>query len=208
MSNLYIIDHPLVQNKMALLRNKNTNSKEFREVVGEVASLIFYEATKSLPLKPVQVETPLGTADCNVLESEIGLVPILRAGIGMADSIIKLIPNAKIGHIGLYRDPNTFQPIEYYCKLPKSDENMEIIVLDPMLATGGSASAAIQFIKERGFKNIKYLCLIVTPEGVKRIQADHPDVDVYAAAMDRVLNEEGYIVPGLGDAGDRIFGTK
>ena len=155
MSSLYIIDHPLVQNKMALLRNKNTNSKEFREVVGEVASLIFYEATKSLPLKDVQVETPLGTAECKVLESEIGLVPILRAGIGMADSSIKRVPNAKIGHIGLYRDPKTFQPIEYYCKLPKSDENMEIIVLDPMLATGGSASAAIQFIKERGFKNIK-----------------------------------------------------
>lgn len=208
MSNFFVIDHPLVQNKMAMLRNRNTNSKEFRELVGEIASLICYEATKSLPLKEVEVETPLGTARCKVLENEMVLVPILRAGIGMTDAIINLIPNAKVGHIGLYRDPSTFQPIEYFCKLPKAEEDMELFVLEPMLATGGSASAAIQFIKERNFKNIKYICLIAAPEGVKKLQAEHPDVDIYCAAFDRVLNEEGYIVPGLGDVGDRIFGTK
>lgn len=208
MSNFYVIDHPLVQNKVAMLRNKNTNSKEFREIVGEIASLICYEATKSLPLKDVQVETPLGTAEGKVLKEDIVLVPILRAGIGMVDAIIRLIPNAKVGHIGLYRDPETFHPVEYFCKLPEAEEGMEVFVLDPMLATGGSASAAIQFIKERNFKNIKYVCLIAAPDGVKRLQADHPDVDIYTAAFDRVLDENGYIVPGLGDAGDRIFGTK
>lgn len=208
MSNLYVIEHPLVQNKVAMLRNKNTKSKEFREIVGEIASLICYEATKSLPLKDVEVETPLGVAEGKVLKDDIVLVPILRAGIGMVDAIIRLIPNAKVGHIGLYRDPNTFRPVEYFCKLPNAEEGMEVFVLDPMLATGGSASAAIQFIKERSFKNIKYVCLIAAPDGVKRLQADHPDVDIYTAAFDRVLDENGYIVPGLGDAGDRIFGTK
>lgn len=208
MSNFYVVEHPLVQNKLAMLRDKNTNSKEFRELVGEISSLICYEATKSLPLKDVTVETPLGTAESKVLEREMVLVPILRAGIGMVDTIIKLIPNARVGHIGLYRDPNTFQPIEYFCKLPKCDGDMELIVLEPMLATGGSASAAIQFIKERNFKNIKYICLIAAPEGIRRLQTDHPDVDIYAAGLDRVLNEQGFIVPGLGDVGDRIFGTK
>ncbi len=208
MSEFYVIEHPLVQNKMAMLRNKETNSKEFRELVGEIASLICYEAAKTLPLKNVEVETPLGTAQCKELETQMVLVPILRAGIGMTDAVIKLIPNAKVGHIGLYRDPNTFQPIEYFCKLPNAEDDMELFVLEPMLATGGSASAAISFIKERNFKNIKYICLVAAPDGVKRLQSEHPDVDIYAAAFDRVLNEQGFIVPGLGDVGDRIFGTK
>ena len=208
MSEFYVIEHPLVQNKMAMLRNKETNSKEFRELVGEIASLICYEAAKTLPLKNVEVETPLGTAQCKELETQMVLVPILRAGIGMTDAVIKLIPNAKVGHIGLYRDPNTFQPIEYFCKLPNAEDDMELFVLQPMLATGGSASAAISFIKERNFKNIKYICLVAAPDGVKRLQSEHPDVDIYAAAFDRVLNEQGFIVPGLGDVGDRIFGTK
>ena len=208
MSNLYVIDHPLVQNKVTMLRDLNTNNKEFREVVGEIASLICYEATKSLPLKNITVTSPLGEAEGQVLANEIGIVPILRAGIGMVDGIISLIPNAKVGHIGLYRDPDTLMPIEYFCKLPDRAEDMEIFVLDPMLATGGTASAAIQFLKERNVKSIKYICLIAAPDGIKKLQEDHPDVDIYTAAIDRCLNDDGYIVPGLGDAGDRIFGTK
>lgn len=208
MSNLYVIDHPLVQNKVTMLRDLNTNNKEFREVVGEIASLICYEATKSLPLKSITVTSPLGEAEGQVLANEIGIVPILRAGIGMVDGIISLIPNAKVGHIGLYRDPDTLMPIEYFCKLPDRAEDMEIFVLDPMLATGGTASAAIQFLKERNVKSIKYICLIAAPDGIKKLQEDHPDVDIYTAAIDRCLNDDGYIVPGLGDAGDRIFGTK
>ena len=208
MSNLYVIDHPLVQNKVTMLRDLNTNNKEFREVVGEIASLICYEATKSLPLKNITVNSPLGEAEGQVLANEIGIIPILRAGIGMVDGIISLIPNAKVGHIGLYRDPDTLMPIEYFCKLPDHAEDMEIFVLDPMLATGGTASAAIQFLKERNVKSIKYICLIAAPDGIKKLQEDHPDVDIYTAAIDRCLNDDGYIVPGLGDAGDRIFGTK
>lgn len=208
MSNLYVIDHPLVQNKISMLRNIETNNKEFREIVGEIASLICYEATKALPLKDVEIETPLGKTDGKILAAEVGVVPILRAGIGMVDGIINLIPTAKVGHIGLYRDPDTLRPVEYFCKLPESTEDMVIFVLDPMLATGGTASAAIQFLKERNIKNINYICLIAAPDGIKKLQQDHPDVDIYTASLDRGLNDAGYILPGLGDAGDRIFGTK
>ena len=193
MSDLFIIDHPLVQSKLALLRDKNTNNKEFRELVSEVSGLLAYEATRDMEVKTENIETPL---------------PILRAGIGMVDGIVNLIPNARVGHIGLYRDPNTLMPIEYYCKLPEYSDNIEMFVLEPMMATGGTASAAVQFLKERNFKNIKYICLICTPDGVQKLQADHPDVDVYAAAMDRTISEDGFIIPGLGDAGDRMFGTK
>lgn len=208
MSNLFIIEHPLVQSKMALLRDKNTNNKEFRELVSEISGFLAYEATKDMTLAEVDIETPLAPTKAKTLDKEIGVVPILRAGIGMVDGILRLIPNAKIGHIGLYRDPNTFMPIEYYCKLPKQSDDIEMFVLEPMMATGGTASAAVSFLKERGFKNIKYICLICTPDGIKRMQEDHPDVDVYGAAIDRAINENGYIEPGLGDAGDRMFGTK
>lgn len=208
MSKLYVIEHPLVQSKLARLRNIETNNKEFRELVSEISTLLCYEATRDMSVEDIDVTTPLGEAKCKTLDLDIGIVPILRGGLGMVDGIVSLIPNAKIGHIGLYRDPNTFQPIEYYCKLPEDVENLEIFVLEPMMATGGTASAAIQFLKERKAKNIKYICLICTPEGVKKLQDDHPDVDVYAVAMDRVINKDGYIVPGLGDAGNRMFGTK
>lgn len=207
MSNLCIVEHPLVQSKLAHLRNKETNNKEFRELVSEISALLFYEATKDMAVKSVKVTTPRGEAECKVLDNEIGIVPILRGGLGMVEGIVDLMPNAKIGHIGLYRDPNTFMPIEYYCKLPEG-EDIEMFVLEPMMATGGTSSAAIQFLKERNVKKIKYICLICTPDGVKRLQEDHPDVDVYAAALDRAISEDGYIVPGLGDAGDRMFGTK
>ena len=208
MSNLYVIEHPLVQSKLARLRNKDTNNKEFRELVREISSLLCYEATRDMTTKDVKVETSLGVADGKVMDLDLGIVPILRAGIGMVDGMVDLVPNARIGHIGLYRDPNTFMPIEYYCKLPDNVENLEIFVLEPMMATGGTASAAIQFLKERNAKNIKYMCLICTPDGVKKLQDEHPDVDVYCAAMDRQISKDGYIVPGLGDAGDRMFGTK
>lgn len=208
MSELYVIEHPLVQTKLARLRNKDTNNKEFRELMGEISTLLCYEATRDMAKKEVDVETPLGTARCEVADLDIGVVTILRAGIGMADGLLSLAPNAKVGHIGIYRDPNTFMPIEYYCKLPSDIENLEVFVLEPMTATGGTASAAIQFLKERNAKNIKYICLICTPDGVKKLQEDHPDVDVYCAALDRQISDEGYIVPGLGDAGDRMFGTK
>lgn len=208
MSNLYVIEHPLVQSKLARLRNKDTNNKEFRELVREISSLLCYEATRDMTTKDVKIETSLGVADGKVMDLDLGIVPILRAGIGMVDGMVDLVPNARIGHIGLYRDPNTFMPIEYYCKLPDNVENLEIFVLEPMMATGGTASAAIQFLKERNAKNIKYMCLICTPDGVKKLQDEHPDVDVYCAAMDRQISEDGYIVPGLGDAGDRMFGTK
>lgn len=207
MSNLCIVEHPLVQNKLAHLRNKDTNNKEFRELVKEISALLFYEAAKDLSLKEVDVTTPKGEARCRVLDKEIGIVPILRSGLGMVEGIVDLMPNAKVGHIGLYRDPNTFMPIEYYCKLPEGDD-IEMYVIEPMMATGGTASAAIQFLKERNFKDISYICLICTPDGVKKLQKEHPDVDVYAAAIDRAISEDGYIVPGLGDASDRMFGTK
>lgn len=208
MSNLYVIDHPLVQNKITMLRNSATNNKEFREIVGEIASLICYEATKQLPLKNVVVSSPLGEAEGKILATEVGVVPILRAGIGMVEGIMSLIPNAKVGHIGLYRDPETLMPVEYFCKLPNNAEDMEIFVIDPMLATGGTSTAAIQFLKERNVKNITFICIIAAPEGVKKLQAAHPDVDIYTASLDRCLDEHGYIIPGLGDAGDRIYGTK
>lgn len=208
MSNLYILEHPMIQSKISLIRNKNTGDKEFRELFAELASLICYEATKDLPVEDIEIETPLAKCIGKTLKNKIGIVPILRAGIGMAEGVLNLIPNAKVGHIGLYRDPNTLNPVEYFCKLPVDADQCEILLLDPMLATGGTASAAIQFLKERGIEKIKFLCLVSAPEGVKKIQNDHPDVDIYTAALDECLNEHGYIVPGIGDAGDRLYGTK
>lgn len=208
MSRLIIIDHPLIKNKISLLRNKNTGNKEFRELVEEIATLICYEATRDVPLVEINIDTPLGKTIVPMSEKKFGVVPILRAGIGMANGILRFIPNAKVGHIGLYRNPETLQPVEYYCKLPVDSEEREIFLTDPMLATGGTASAAIKFLKDRNVKNIKLLCLISTPEGVKKVNYEHPDVDIYTAAHDQKLNDHGYIIPGLGDAGDRLFGTK
>ena len=209
MSNVYVLDHPLIQHKLAILRSKRTPVKEFRELVSEISGLMCYEATRNLPLKEVQVETPICTATCRVLAGKkLAIVPILRAGLGMVDKMVDLIPSAKIGHIGLYRDPETHLPVEYYCKLPEDIENREVFVVDPMLATGGSAIAAIDFLKKRGCKHIIMMNIIGCPEGVKAVQEAHPDVDIYLASLDEKLNEHAYIVPGLGDAGDRIFGTK
>ncbi len=209
MQNVFVFDHPLIQHKVSLLRDKNTNTKEFRELVSEIAMLMGYEVTRNLPLKEVEIETPIGIAKTNIISGKkLGIVPILRAGLGMVDGMLKLVPMAKVGHIGLYRDPETLQPVEYYCKLPVDAQEREIVVVDPMLATGGSASAAIQFIKDRGVKNIKLMCLIAAKKGIERMTNDHPDVEIYCAAVDEVLNDHAYIVPGLGDAGDRLFGTK
>ena len=209
MSNVYVLDHPLIQHKLAILRSKRTPVKEFRELVSEISGLMCYEATRNLPLKEVQVETPICTATCRVLAGKkLAIVPILRAGLGMVDKMVDLIPSAKIGHIGLYRDPETHLPVEYYCKLPEDIENREVFVVDPMLATGGSAIAAIDFLKKRGCKHIIMMNIIGCPEGVTAVQEAHPDVDIYLASLDEKLNEHAYIVPGLGDAGDRIFGTK
>ncbi len=209
MKNVFIFDHPLIQHKISLLRDKNTNTKEFRELVSEIAMLMGYEVTRNMPLKEVEIETPVGIAKTNVISGKkLGIVPILRAGLGMVDGMIRLLPMAKVGHIGLYRDPETLQPVEYYCKLPVDASEREIVILDPMLATGGSASAAISFIKERGVSSIKLMCLIAAQAGIDRINNDHPDVEIYCASVDEVLNDHGYIVPGLGDAGDRLFGTK
>ena len=209
MANVYVLDHPLIQHKLAILRSKDTPVKEFRELVGEIASLMCYEATRNLPTKEVQVETPITTATCRMLAGKkMAIVPILRAGLGMVDSMVGLIPSAKIGHIGLYRDPETHKPVEYYCKLPDDIGNRQVFVVDPMLATGGSAIAAIDFLKQHGCKQIIMMNIIGCPEGVKAVTAAHPDVDIYLAAMDEKLNANAYIVPGLGDAGDRIFGTK
>lgn len=209
MENVFVFDHPLIQHKISLLRDKNTNTKEFRELVSEIAMLMGYEVTRNMPLKEVEIETPIGTAKTKIISGKkLGIIPILRAGLGMVDGMLRLIPMAKVGHIGLYRDPESLEPVEYYCKLPVDVEEREIVVLDPMLATGGSASAAIQFIKNRGVKNIKLMCLIAAKAGIERIQKDHPDVDIYCAAVDEILNDHAYIVPGLGDAGDRLFGTK
>jgi len=208
MGKLFVSEHPLVQNKMAMLRNKNTGTKEFKELIGEIAMLLLYEATRDLQLKDVDVETPIDVAHCKVLAQKLSIVPILRAGIGMTDGVHALIPNARIGHIGLYRDPETLKPVEYYCKLPIDVEESIVLLTDPMLATGGTAEAAIGFLKDRGVKKIIMLCILAAPDGVKLLQETHPDVDIYAAAFDPVLNDHGYIVPGLGDAGDRIFGTK
>ena len=209
MSKVHVMDHPLIQHKVSLMRDKETGSKEFRELLNEISMLMAYEVTRDLPLKTVEIETPICTAQTKVIAGKkLAIVPILRAGLGMVEGIMSLVPAAKVGHIGLYRDPNTLEPVEYYCKLPADAEEREILLLDPMLATGGSASAAIRFLKKRGCQHIKLVNLIAAPEGVSRIQADHPDVDIYVAAMDEKLNDHGYIIPGLGDAGDRLFGTK
>jgi uracil phosphoribosyltransferase len=209
MSNVHIFDHPLIQHKLAILRRKETGVKEFREIVGEIAMLMCYDATRDLNTVEVEIETPVAKAVVRELSGKkLAVVPILRAGLGMVDGMLALIPSAKVGHVGLYRDPETLEPVEYYCKLPPDIEERDVFIVDPMLATGGSASAAIGFLKRRGVKNIKLLCIIAAPEGVKRITDDHPDVEVFCAALDKQLNDHGYIVPGLGDAGDRIFGTK
>ncbi len=209
MGTVHELKHPLIQHKLAILRNKNTGVKEFRELVGEIAALMCYEATRNLPTREVEVETPVAVAKCKVLAGKkLAIVPILRAGLGMVDTMVSLIPSAKIGHIGLYRDPETHMPVEYYCKLPDDIANRQVFVVDPMLATGGSAVAAIEFLKKRGCRNITMMNIIGCPEGVQTVQHSHPDVDIYLAAMDEKLNEHKYIIPGLGDAGDRIFGTK
>ncbi len=207
--NPFIMDHPLIQHKVSLMRDKTTGSKEFRELVSEIAMLMCYEATRDLPLKEVEIETPVAVARTNVITGrKVAFVPILRAGLGMVDGVLRLVPAAKVGHIGLYRDPETLAPVEYYCKLPGDIEEREVIVLDPMLATGGSAVDAISMIKKRGAMLIKFMCIIAAPEGLDVLHKAHPDVQIYAAAQDDHLNDHGYIVPGLGDAGDRIFGTK
>ena len=209
MAKVVVLDHPLVQHKLAILRSKNTSVKEFRELVSEISGLMCYEATRELPTKEVEVQTPLAVAKCRRLAGKkLAIIPILRAGLGMVDAMVDLIPSAKIGHIGLYRDPQTHQPVEYYCKLPEDIGNRQVFVVDPMLATGGSAVAAINFLKQHGCKNIIMMNIIAAPEGVKAVQEAHPDVDIYLAALDDKLNDHAYIVPGLGDAGDRIFGTK
>ena len=209
MGKLVVMDHPLIQHKMAMIRSKDTSAKDFRELINEVALLTAYEVTRDLPLEEIEIETPICKCKAKMMAGRmIAVVPILRAGLGMVDGILELVPAAKIGHIGVYRDPETHNPVEYYCKLPTDIEQREVIVVDPMLATGGSASAAIDFIKQRGSKRIKLMNLIAAPEGVARVQEDHPDVDIFVAAMDERLNENKYIVPGLGDAGDRLFGTK
>jgi uracil phosphoribosyltransferase len=209
MATVHVLDHPLIQHKLAILRNKNTGVKEFRELVGEIAGLMCYEATRNLPTMEVDVETPVAIAKCRMLAGKkLAIVPVLRAGLGMVDNMVALIPSAKIGHIGLYRDPDTHLPVEYYCKLPEDIESRVVFVVDPMLATGGSAVAAIDFLKKHGCKNIIMMNIIGCPEGIKRVLEAHPDVDIYMAACDERLNEHKYIIPGLGDAGDRIFGTK
>ncbi|NLP35439.1 MAG: uracil phosphoribosyltransferase [Clostridiales bacterium] len=209
MANVTIMDHPLIQHKIGIMRRKTTSTKEFRDLVSEVAMLICYEATRNLPLTDIEVETPLCTTKVREIEGKkLCIVPILRAGLHMADGMLNLIPNAKVGHVGLYRNEETLEPVEYFCKLPQDAANREIYVVDPMLATGGSAEAAITILKKRGIKKIHFLCLIAAPEGVERLQKAHPDVDIFIGNMDERLTENGYILPGLGDAGDRIYGTK
>ncbi len=206
---VHVLDHPLIAHKLAILRDKTTGTKEFRALIGEIAGLMCYEATRELPTEEVEVQTPVATAKCRVLSGKkLAIVPVLRAGLGMVDSMVSLIPSAKIGHIGLYRDPETHLPVEYYCKLPEDIDQRVVFVVDPMLATGGSAVAAIDFLKARGCKNIVMMNIIGCPEGIKAVQEAHPDVELYLAAQDEKLNDHAYIVPGLGDAGDRIFGTK
>ncbi len=207
--NVMVFDHPLIQHKISLMRDKHTTTKEFRELASEVAMLMTYEVTRDLPLREVEIETPVAMARTKVLDGKkVAIVPILRAGLGMVDGMLNLMPMAKVGHIGLYRDPETLQPVEYYCKLPEDITNRDVILLDPMLATGGSAVAAIQFLKDRGIHSIKFMCIIAAPEGVEAIHTAHPDVPIFCAALDEKLNDHAYIVPGLGDAGDRLFGTK
>lgn len=209
MSKTIIMDHPLIQHKIGYIRRKDTGTKDFRQTISEIAMLICYEATRELQLEKVEIETPICVTDAKQLKGKkMAVVPILRAGLGMVDGILDLIPAAKVGHIGLYRDPETLEPVEYYCKLPADSAEREVFVVDPMLATGGSCVAAIKLLKEKGCKNIHFMCIIAAPEGIARMQKEHPDVDMYVGSLDERLNEHGYIVPGLGDAGDRIFGTK
>ena len=209
MATVHVLDHPLIQHKLAILRHKDTGVKEFRELVSEIAGLMCYEATRNLPTEEVDVPTPIAVAKCRMLSGKkLAIIPILRAGLGMVDSMVDMIPSAKIGHIGLYRDPETHLPVEYYCKLPGDIGNRQVFVVDPMLATGGSAVAAIDFLKQHGCKSIVMMNIISVPEGIEAVQKAHPDVEIYVAAVDEKLNEHAYIVPGLGDAGDRIFGTK
>ncbi len=209
MSKVVIMDHPLIQHKIGLIRRKETGTKDFRQAIGEIAMLICFEATRGLQLQDVEIETPICKATVKELKGrKMAIVPILRAGLGMVDGVLELIPAAKVGHIGLYRDPETLKPVEYYCKLPADCAEREVFVVDPMLATGGSSVAAIQMLKDKGCKKIHFMCIIAAPEGVKAMQEAHPEVDMYIGALDDHLNDHGYIVPGLGDAGDRIFGTK
>lgn len=209
MAKVHVMEHPLIRHKISYIRREDLGSKDFREMISEIAMLICYEATRDLKLQDVTIKTPI----CETVEKELAgkklaVVPILRAGLGMVEGMLAMIPAAKVGHIGLYRDPETLEPVEYYCKLPADCEERDVFVVDPMLATGGSSVAAIQMLKDKGVKNIRFLCIIAAPEGVERMKKEHPDVDIYIGALDKYLNEHGYIVPGLGDAGDRIFGTK
>ena len=209
MSTLHVVDHPLITHKLSIMRNKKTGSKDFRELLDEIALLMGYEITRDLPLEDVTIETPITKMTAKMVSGKkLAIVPILRAGLGMVDGLLRLVPVAKVGHIGLYRDPDTHMPVEYYCKLPFDIEDRIVILVDPMLATGGSSSDALTMLKKKGCKNIRLMCLVAAPEGVKKVQEDHPDVDIYTASLDDHLNEHAYIVPGLGDAGDRIFGTK
>ena len=209
MSKVCVFDHPLIQHKLSILRDKGTSVKEFRELISEIAMLMCYEATRDLPLEDVEIETPVAKATVKrIAGKKLAIVPILRAGLGMVEGILKLVPNAKVGHIGLYRDPETLKPVDYYCKLPADISERDIFVVDPMLATGGSAAAAVSHIKARGGKRVSLVSLLAAPEGIAKFHEEHPDVDIYVAAVDSHLNDHGYIVPGLGDAGDRLFGTK
>ena len=209
MSKVHVFDHPLIQHKLSVLRDKNTSVKEFREIISEISMLMCYEATRDLPVEEIQVETPVDTATCyQIAGKKLAIVPILRAGLGMVDGMVTLMPNVKVGHIGLFRDPETLEPVKYYFKMPQDISERDVIVVDPMLATGGSAVAAVTFLKEAGARHIKLMDIIAAPEGVEAMQKAHPDIDIFVAALDDHLNEHGYIVPGLGDAGDRIFGTK
>ena len=209
MENVFVFDHPLIQHKISLMRDKQTTTKEFRELVSEVSMLMAYEVTRDLPLEEIEIETPVAKAKTRVLAGKkLALIPILRAGLGMVDGMLNLLPMAKVGHIGLYRDPETLEPVEYYCKLPEDATERDVVLLDPMLATGGSASAAVTFLKQKGIANIRFMCLIAAPEGIERLHRDHPDVPIFCAAKDERLNDHAYIVPGLGDAGDRLFGTR
>lgn len=209
MSKVYVFDHPLIQHKVSMMRDKNTTTRDFRQLAQEVVTLMTFEATRDLPLKDVEIETPICKGTFKMLAGEdIAVVPILRAGLGFLDGVLSLVPNAKVGFVGLYRDPDSHEPVEYYCKLPDDISNRKVFVVDPMLATGGSGADAVQFIKDKGAKDISFMCLIAAPEGIAKMQEAHPDVDIYIAAKDDHLNENAYIVPGLGDAGDRLYGTK
>lgn len=207
MGNVFVLEHPLIQHKLTLIRAKETANKDFRDLVDEIAVLMVYEMTRELAMKEIEIETPVAATTSKVLSTQLGFVPILRAGLGMINGLLKLIPTAKVGHIGLYRDEQSFQPIHYYAKLPVDMEQREVIVMDPMLATGGTASMSIQLLKDLEISTIRFMCLIAAPEGIQRLQQDHPDIDIYTAAIDKKLNEKKFIVPGLGDAGDRMFGT-